>query len=187
MGDSIVRWVGKKQSQLAGAGTVVWKGQSGARIQDLYGMLDEYLWLHGHPHTLVIHIGTNDVFKLSKRDLFGSIESLIVAIRSQIPATRLVWSDIIPRLLWYGELEPGAGERVRRAANARAFRVCKETGGDNRVIRHEDITQREHRLFRRDGIHLDKPGEAPFRRRLELALQAFHTFNKAALPIFPQI
>lgn len=185
VGDSIIRWAGEGNPQLMGTGQTIWLGLSGARILGLQSRLNRLLAGRSAPQTLIIHLGTNDVFQLSQYELCRAAESALRFVRQRLPHCRVVWSSILPRLFWYGESLPGVGDRVRRVVNRRATRVCETMPGDNRVIRNNWLSVRDHSLFRRDGIHLSGRGNIQFRNHLEAAIQHFNAHNSEEAPHFP--
>ena len=112
MGDSLVFWAGKcKPRNLQGCGDLQWYGYSGGTIQgngrqvDFLTRVREKLSRNPAPNTLVVHIGGNDIFaeNSTKKELCENIESLIIQLRQLLPNCRIVWSNILPRLFWYGE------------------------------------------------------------------------------------
>ena len=67
-------------------------------------------------------------------------------------------------------MRPGVGDRVRKAANRRALRVCQSLSGESGVITHPWLSVRQHSLYRRDGVHLSDAGNTRFRLQLQQAI-----------------
>ena len=166
-----------------------WLGLGGGRIVNFMDRMQRYLSGRSTPNTLVVHIGSNDIFVMTKKELCEAVDELLRGLRRLLPRCRLVWSHMLPRLYWYGEEHTRAGERVRKDVNRQAFKTCKSMRGDNRVIFHHDITGRDHTLYRRkDGIHLSKKGNIIFRRQLQEGLRYFNaTPPTAALVGYPPL
>ncbi len=185
VGDSLVRRAGEGNIQLTGGGEVTWLGLGGARILGLPSRLNRCLSGRSPPHTLIIHLGSNDILKMPKKELSNAIAEALKFIRQRLPNCRIVWSSILPRLFWYGELTPGAGERVRMDVNGRAAAVCRSLSGDNRVLWHPAFVQRDHSNFYHDGVHLSSRGNDLFRRDMELGLQHFNRYSRQQALHFP--
>lgn len=183
IGDSIVRWAGEGNPQLQGTSETVWLGLGGARLLGFQNRLNRRLAGRSAPHVLIIHLGTNDVFQLSQYALCRAVEATLQFSRQRLPQCRVIWSCILPRLFWYGEVRQGVGERVRRVANRRAIRLCESLPGDNRVISHPWASRpNNHNLFRRDGVHLSDAGNNLYRRNLEEGIQHFINENSLQFP-----
>ena len=175
VGDSFVRRAGLGNPQLQGCGRISWLGLGGDRVVTILDRLRGLLRGRPSPHTIVLHVGSNDIFALSKKDLCEAVELLLRSLRQVLPGCRLVWSHILPRLFWYGERNLGAGEKVRKEVNRCAYNTCKALSGDNRVIFHHGITGRDHSLYeRRDGIHLSPKGFSVFRNQIQGAIRYFN-------------
>ena len=80
-----------------------WLGLGGGRIGDFMDRMQRYLSGGSAPHTLVVHIGSNDIFMMTKKELCEAVDELLKGLRQLLPSCRLVWSNILPRLFWYGE------------------------------------------------------------------------------------
>ena len=172
-----------------GCGQVSWLGLGGGRIVNFMDRTRRYLSGRSTPHTLVVHIGSKDIFAMTKRELCEAVDKLLRGLRQLLPRCRLVWSNILPRLFWYGEEHAKAGEKVRKEVNRQAYKTCKSMQGDNRVIFHKDITGRDHSLYKRkDGVHLSSKGYSIFRHQLQEGLRYFNaTPPTAALIGYPPL
>ena len=140
VGDSIVRWPGDSNTQSTGA-QVSWLGVGGAKIGGIPSRINWLLSGRTCPNTIVIHIGTNDVLNLAKRDLFTAVADTLNFLRQRLPR----------------------GCRVRCAVNNHAASVCRDLPGNNRVIYHPASTSKPHTLYRYDGVHLSALGSHIFR------------------------
>ena len=174
VGDSIVRWVGQNNDQLLGGGTVIWKGVSGARWAGVTNRLRRYLTRHEYPHTLILHLGSNDIFRSDLGDIRARVASNIMAIRQMLPETRIIWPDILQRVAYRNERGRGAGHRSTRNINSYARRIL--SGMENcHVIRHAGSINATHQhLYHNDGIHLSDQGKVRFRSNLSEVLLFFN-------------
>jgi lysophospholipase L1-like esterase len=174
MGDSIVRWAGQDCYQLQGGGVTVWHGVSGARMAGFSNRVFNTLDRNPRPSTIIIHIGTNDIFSSPLGYIRKRIRENITDLRNMLPDARLIWSSILPRLFYYGETSQGAGERVRIKLNLFAQKLCRELVGMH-IIKHDSsFPAFNHALYRHDGIHLSEQGNIRFQRNMENALVFFN-------------
>lgn len=174
IGDSIVRWAGLTKVQLEGGGEVYWNGISGARLAGVDNRLRNYLAVRPVPSTIILHLGTNDIFTEPSWRIRARLAENVSSIRELLPNTRLIWSDIIPRLFYYGETTPGAGKRVTRNINGYARGVCAAVGNAHTISHSSALAPSQYRLFRRDGLHLSDEGLSVFRANLSSALIFFN-------------
>lgn len=75
---------------------------------------------------------------------------------SFVPELSLVWSEIIPRVVWQGARDIGAVEGARRTVNALMARFVRNRGGV--VVRHRQFEGGKSRLMRPDGVPLTDIG-----------------------------
>ena len=106
----------------------------GAKLHELIPMLNRHLKSRPAPKTLVIHLGTNDLFSTSVMELRCKIKMYLCTVRELLPTTRIVWSDILYRLFYYGETKHGVGKTNFRALNKFAHRVCCQIGNASAII-----------------------------------------------------
>ena len=105
VGDSFVARAGKNEPQLAGGGSVFWKGVGGLRIAGLDNRMRSYLyrWRVPYPSTIVLHVGCNDLFRSNLGDIRSRIKENLLAIRNTLPQTTIIWSDVLPRHAYFEE------------------------------------------------------------------------------------
>ncbi len=126
--------------------------------------------MNPRPTTIFVHVGTNNIFGDPLREVRKCIRKTLVAIRNILPQVRIIWSEIIPRLFYYGEKSGGAGERSRIKLNRHARKVCLEDV-QGYVIRNADLFPRwAYEYYRYDGVHLSVQGNFRFRQNLENGL-----------------
>ena len=138
LGDSIIRHAGKANTQLHGGGTVIQKGVSGARLAGLGKWLRRYLAKGVAPTTLILHLGTNDILKENLGQIRNRVKESLEAIRNILPNTRLIWSDILLRAKYQGEVKVGAGKRCTLDLNMFARKAIREMPNTH-VIKHSHI------------------------------------------------
>ena len=140
VGDSIIRRAGNRNTQLHGAGETLWDGKPGGQLLHL---ISRVRWLLGHnqfPTTIVVHMGTNDIFKASLGEIRASITENLKTIRQLLPFVRIIWSDILFRLGYSLQKKKGAGVRSTKNLNQHAHKVCREMlGGNAHVIRYSEV------------------------------------------------
>ncbi len=182
LGDSIVRSAGGFDNQLRGGGKVLWHGQSGARVEDIVPMLLDKLHHHPFPHILIIHVGTNNILEETISSLRKKVTEALTTIRQHLPFTKIIWSDILPRLGYSKEKTPRGGKTCTININKRAHTVCKSKamGGNAYVVSHSMVFNPKYRnvdgpIFKYDCTHLTHKGNDLFRRTLSNALRYFNS------------
>lgn len=68
----------------------------------------------------------------------------------------IVWSEMIPRVVWQGARDAEAVDRVRRNINARLARFVRLRGGV--VVRHRLLEGDNRPFMLTDGVHLNEQG-----------------------------
>jgi hypothetical protein len=163
---------------------VCWLGRRGARVGGLAGRVGRQLRGVAVPSTIILHIGTNDVFSSSTYDIRGTIAENIWGIRRLLPNTRIIWSDILPRLFYYGEVRKGAGSRVARFYNTEARGVIYAMDNACSICHSGVLSPSNYGLFRPDGLHLSAEGLVVYIAILSEALMYFdsHPLSKVFPP-----
>lgn len=108
------------------------------------------------PVILVIHSGGNDLCTMRVAELLTLMRADIDRIMGYFQEIILVWSEIVPRVVWQGARDASAVERARRTVNARMARFIRSRGGV--VVRHRQLEGDNRRLMLRDGVHLNDIG-----------------------------
>ena len=174
IGDSIINWSGHGQPQLSGGGKVYWDGVSGAKIAGVVDRLSQCVQTRPFPSTLVLHLGTNDIFESPIHEIRKHINLALKSVRNLFPRTRLIWSFILPRSYYHGELRKGAGDGCARNINNHARSVCSEMPNTHVISHKEVLPKHVSKLYRFDGLHLSPRGISIFRSHLEQALTFFN-------------
>ena len=200
IGDSIINRAGKDQVQIHGGGKVLWNGLSGAHCVDLVGRVTRLMnnRRRAAPTTLIIHVGTNDIFTHPTWEIRRRVEENLTGLRALLPNTRLIWSDILLRLGYPEEEIDGAGKRNMRNINKWAHKICREKLGENAyVIVHSGVFASHLRnlhgrpIYKYDCTHPSDFGLLLFRQNLSNALVHFNNqpnskhYPPGALRIMP--
>ncbi len=179
IGDSIVTGAGYRQYQLPGCGQTWWHGKSGGKLGDVINMIHEDMYHNPYPTNLIIHMGTNDIFKKSTAEIRKELEEVLLTIRELLPFTTIIWSDILPRLSYSEEKNEGAGKNSTININKRAHKVCRQMlHGNTHVIKHSQVFNPRYRnvdgpVFRYDSTHLSPKGYDLFRKTVQNAMAYF--------------
>ena len=177
-------WAGiKGKRSLQGGGVVSWKGVRGAHLKDVVGQLREGLDHTPYPTTVIIHAGTNDILKLDTYALRNLIPVVISSVRNMLPLSRIIWSDILPRRKYKGELKPGKGKQATNFANCQAHKAIYATSNASFICYSDILSADRSSLYRKDGTHLSRGGLIVFKMMLGEALLYFRSApNAKAFP-----
>jgi lysophospholipase L1-like esterase len=188
VGDSIIFHVGKTNTQLQGGGLVIWKGLSGAKISGLRNRLSRMLHKYEYPTTIILHLGTNDIFNANLGVIRARIKSNLQDVRNLLPNTRVIWSDILPRRKYKLERKEGAGKKCTIDLNKYAHQICDEIRNAC-VIRSSHIFNPLVKELFHDDVHLSDVGAAHFKLHLSNALSSFNRYPEVTNfpPIPPKV
>ena len=149
------------ETNLYSLANVVWRGRRGLKLGQVIGHVQ---WLLpgiqvSSPSHIVVHVGTNDVGRAKKHELFCLLDNTLGRLHEVFPNARIIWSDIMPRRTYSGfdKHEQLKIDRTLLALNNHARYICRIIGG--RALNHLDI---RHELSWRDGIHLSEAGNNIF-------------------------
>ncbi|XP_071481802.1 uncharacterized protein [Diadema antillarum] len=179
MGDSIVRRAKERaaatrQLQLGTPYTIQWHGQGGARLKDVERMVNNGLRYSAPPSIVVLHLGTNNIGQMDACSCRAAIRTALSTLRARMPQALIMWSSILPRLVYHGKRPTGhtnqdALEGVRISLNNYARRQTKRMGNAS-IIMH-NIARSNHQMFIRDGVHLSDQGSDILIADLALAIK----------------
>ena len=186
LGSSIIRWAahaaliseGGPDFNLFEIGTVRWIGRGGMRWCHFFQKITE---LHASctcvPQILIIHLGGNDLGRLSLYQLNLLITSATNFVHQHWPTTRIALSAILPRRSYVGARGNKAMDGVRKAINRHRKKIM--TGCNGIFIPHPSFHFRNSELFLDDGVHLSVKGNQLLLADIAAALQQF--LNQGAL------
>lgn len=167
VGHSFVHWASKYvEQQVYGRNLglngshheVHWWGKRGMRWGALLPWLAKMVSQRGCPDLLILHLGENDLVKLSGLALLQLMQRDLEVLKHRLAGACIAWTELVPRRVWRGAVKHGAVEKARRKVN-RAMRVFCEVHGI-KVISNPGLRLEERLLFRDDGVHLSTLGNA---------------------------
>ena len=83
---------------------VIWQGKSSAGLCEFNELLDG---LSGPtPSIIIVHLGTNDLVAVDEFSMRQRIALSMDRCLMQFPNTLLIWSDILPRVFYFGATIP---------------------------------------------------------------------------------
>ncbi|KAM4020120.1 uncharacterized protein ACNLHF_000668 isoform 1-T1 [Anomaloglossus baeobatrachus] len=134
---------------------IYWFGSSGMKWAQLVDELKRKVCSAPLPDLIIIHLGGNDIGKVKTLEFISQMQRDITFIKKLFPNTSLVFSEIIPRLLWNSD-----GflffEKIRKRVNRTMEKFCRATGDFS--FRHTDLEGFLFGLYRSDGVHLSDIG-----------------------------
>lgn len=143
----------------------------GMRSHQLIRKVRTLLKYEEAPYMLVIHCGGNDIGQILKSvELRATIKRILDKLVVLLPNTILVWSQILPRLHWRGEIDHQALEKVRVRINSHIATYLTKIGG--KYIRYPELDIEDPTLYK-DAVHLNHLGKDLFINRLQQGLQSF--------------
>ena len=109
---------------------VSWLGKSGAGLCDLDALLEG---VSGPtPSIIIVHIGTNDLVDVDEFSIRQRIALSMQRCIKCFPHTTVIWSDILPRLFYFGARSQLSLERKRCALN----RWARSQGQQLGILHH---------------------------------------------------
>lgn len=103
------------------------------------------------PVILVLHVGGNDLCFVHAGELIALMKADLARFSGFFPQLLVVWSEIVPRVVWRGARDVGAIDGARRMVNARMSRFVRYRGGV--VVRHRELEGDNRPLLEDDGVH----------------------------------
>lgn len=148
---------------------IFWEFRPGMRICHLQDMIFDLLGKHIPPNYLVVHCGGNDIGQspLNITELLAI--QTIQEIQSVDANIKIIWSQILPRLVWRNEINHTKLNKARRRFNTTLSKYCIQTGGA--YIRYPQISENRKYLYR-DNVHISEAGNDIFISNLKHGLNA---------------
>ncbi|CAJ0931019.1 unnamed protein product, partial [Ranitomeya imitator] len=163
VGHSYVYWAARRAELGPGGRSlgfndvdVIWRGMRGMMWSQVLPEVVHIARVASSPTIVVIHAGGNDLASSPLAELLTLIRSDMDKFPSFFPLMRLVWSEVIPRLVWRGARELNALERSRRTLNQRISRFVRFKYGI--VVRHHRLEGDNSGFLLPDGVHLNEAG-----------------------------
>lgn len=148
---------------------VQWRGVRGLRWPQILPAAAEIGRASRGPVILVVHAGGNDVCTMRMDELLTLMKAVLERIPGFYQHVIIVWSEIIPRVVWQGARDGEEVERVRRTVNARMARFVRSRGWV--VVRHRELEGDNRRFMMTDGIHLEPNGVEIFLSGLRTGIE----------------
>ncbi|XP_069583570.1 uncharacterized protein [Ranitomeya imitator] len=183
VGHSYIYWAARRAELCPGERSlgfddidVIWRGMRGMMWSQVLPEVVHIARVASSPTIVVIHAGGNDLASSPLAELLTLIRSDMDKFPSFFPLMRLVWSEVIPRLVWRGARELNAMERSRRTLNQRISRFIRFKNGV--VVRHHRLEGDNSGFLLPDGVHLNEVGLDIFLNGIrEGVVQAMHSFG----------
>ena len=147
-----------------------WQGKSGMVTSQLRRQIRIMKTYEDPPKFLVVHVGANDLGNLKTKDLREKLIQAMTFISKDLPDTKIVWSQMLPRLKWRYSNDSKAMEKCRYRVNNAVANFILESGGY--YIRYPDISRTEN-MYKSDGVHLSVIGNNIFLNSIQGGLEFF--------------
>ena len=153
-------------SQLA---SIQWLGRRGMQWASLLPTLLHHRVFHVPPQVLLDHLGGNDLGLLKGKALILQALADFQSLRRRWPGVLIIWSCMLPRLVWREGSDHLALEQARRRANSETYKELLRYG--DMSIQHPEIVRSRRALYRQDGVHLSDQGNDLFLEDLQKGLR----------------
>ena len=148
-----------------------WQGKGGMYWGGLIPRVKYLLRFNQPPDFLVIHCGGNSFGAVKLRELRCQIKDSLDQLMALLPSTKLIWSQILPRISWRYSQNSRALNRAAARINNYAAWICIQAGGG--YIRDPELAWNETMVFCEDGVHLSDIGNELFLFRIQAYLFDF--------------
>ncbi|XP_063398274.1 uncharacterized protein LOC134683112 [Mytilus trossulus] len=145
-----------------------WQGTGGLTLSKMKNRIRLMLRLEDPPSYIIVHIGGNDIGNIKLGYLHFQLVKFMSWLSNKLPETTLIWSQVLPRLLWRYSTNGNCMEKCRRRLNSSIGVHMTKHGGC--YIRYPDI-KATHKFLAQDGVHLSKIGNEIFLNIIQGALE----------------
>ena len=149
-------------------------------MKDIKNKLLTLLKVENSPDIIILHCGGNDIGNIKSYVLRNQLFSVLQFLSRNFPQTRIVWSQILPRLRYRNEGNHLALEKVRKRINSYMAALVIRAGGF--YIKYPEIDEKNAGFFKTDNVHLNQLGNQVFLYRIQQALQRFASSNFVVSP-----
>ncbi|KAK3096202.1 hypothetical protein FSP39_024416 [Pinctada imbricata] len=163
--------------------SVWWQGLGGFELLNIKGRLRHLLSFEDPPIFLLLHCGANDVGSATLGYLQYRFKKILLEVNEILPNTKLVWSQLLPRIKWQVSHNNEAMEKCRNRLNRLAAKNILQGGGY--YIKHPDLFPFSSSLYKTDGVHLNELGNNVFLNTIQSAFETFLTSDSHVYPPFP--
>lgn len=95
-----------------------WQGKGGMRWRHLLPKIRQMLRYEDPPHFLVLHCGGKVIGQIKSSELREKMEQSLEALSQLLPRTKIIWSQILPRLKWRNARDNNALNKTRVRVNS---------------------------------------------------------------------
>jgi len=164
VGDSIIKRASRVWSNLntfQEGITIQWIGVGGLKTKNLFNVVAQKLTNNPQPKVLIIAVGTNDIYDNSQLSLKNQLCQLYSQLKTLLPGTKIMYSDILPRLKWHKFSSPQDDkccEKRRKFVNHSMSSIL----GPANVFRHPQFNPSSSEIYelikgKGDWVHLTYP------------------------------
>ncbi|XP_069604250.1 serine/arginine repetitive matrix protein 1-like isoform X2 [Ranitomeya imitator] len=144
----------------------------GIREQKWSSLMDQVALMYSKfpsPDVIIIHLGGNDIGKRATVDLIFLMKQNFLELRNMFPNTILIFSEIVPRLLWLKSESLKFCEKIRKRINRSMSKFMPSIGSLS--FRHVDLEGSVPGLFQNDWVHLSEIGTDIFNLNLKAMVE----------------
>lgn len=144
------------------------------KVCNLVRKIKYFLTFENPPDFIMIHCGGNDIGSSGTvGDLRFKMIEIFDTVQSLLPNTKIVYSQVLPRLKWRSHIDINSLEKARRRINNKIAHHIVTNGGY--YIRYPMISLQSVEVFCKDGVHLSPLGNDIFLFTIQAAFQNFFT------------
>ncbi|KAM4025860.1 uncharacterized protein ACNLHF_026288 [Anomaloglossus baeobatrachus] len=189
VGHSYVFWAAQRAGNRPGGRNLgfhhvelLWRGVRGLRWSQVLSEVVDISRQSSAPTILVLHAGGNDIGNIRLAELLTMMRSDLDRFPGFFSELRIVWSEIILRVVWQGSSDLEVIDRTRCTVNTRMSRFIRYRSGV--VVRHRQLEGDNRRLMMPDGVHLTDIGLDIFLSGIQDGLeQAFFLMSGGRSPV----
>ncbi|XP_023593445.1 tumor susceptibility gene 101 protein isoform X1 [Trichechus manatus latirostris] len=133
-----------------------WIGKSGMMWDQLTPTLVHARRRLPDPDVLVVHLGGNDLGVMELLDIITRIKKDLRFIKQMFKNVTIVWSNMIPRKVWYNSAKPHFMNKCVKKGNELIGSFMKFIGGS--TISHASLVPESPGLFHLNGVLLSESG-----------------------------
>ena len=161
---------------------VEWHGERGMGWNRFRPKMDALLRTEPPPQWLCVLLGSNDLGKKPLHELISCAKMKLMYVTSACAATKIIWSDILPRIEYRGAVSNKEMEVARIHYNRKMRAFVK--GLNSKCIKHPGIRWNNPKIYRKDGVHMNDLGNDVLNDGFQNALGHFR--SQASENEFPQ-
>lgn len=149
-----------------------WQGRSGLTLNKVRSQINIMRRFENAPHFILLQIGGNDIGKVRLGLLQLQLKQFLAWLCQQLPQTKIIFSQILPRSEWRYSGDKPAMDRCRRRLNSTMATYLIKRGGY--YVHYPDI-KCNNDFFQKDGVHLTDLGNDVYLNIIQGAIETFIT------------